>query len=91
MAHITLSIPDPIHAAMKAHPEIKWSEIARQSIIKQLQKVEGAVSGKELFRSLSKEAQKVVEEVSKLEWEKFYAQMKKKEWKRTTSLTQPSS
>ena len=36
MAHITLSVPDEVYKEMKRHPEIKWSEIARESIVRKL-------------------------------------------------------
>ena len=36
MANMTLAIPDDIHAAMKNHPDIKWSEVARQAFIARL-------------------------------------------------------
>lgn len=37
MANITLSIPDEVHKEMKKHSEIRWSEIARQAIIKRIE------------------------------------------------------
>lgn len=30
--NMTLGIPDEIHKIMKKHPEIKWTEVARQAI-----------------------------------------------------------
>ena len=32
MPNMTLSIPEPLHAKMKKHPEFKWSEVARKAI-----------------------------------------------------------
>jgi len=32
MVNMTLAIPKPIHDQMKKHPEIKWTEVARQAI-----------------------------------------------------------
>lgn len=32
MPNITLSLPDEVYQIVKAHREIRWSEIARQSI-----------------------------------------------------------
>ena len=32
MPNITLSIPDELHKIVKEHPEIKWSEVARQAM-----------------------------------------------------------
>ena len=34
MPNITLAIPDKIYEIIKKHKEIRWSEIARQAIIK---------------------------------------------------------
>lgn len=36
MANLTLSIPKDIHDEMQKHPEIKWSEVARQAIAKKI-------------------------------------------------------
>ena len=32
MVNVTFAVPEELHAKMKAHAEIKWSEIARQAI-----------------------------------------------------------
>ncbi len=37
MANLTLSIPDDLYKEMKKHPEIRWSEVARQSLRMKLQ------------------------------------------------------
>ncbi|MHA1438670.1 MAG: hypothetical protein ACTSPD_13940 [Promethearchaeota archaeon] len=39
MTNITFSIDDDIHKKMKEHPEIKWTEILRQSILTYLKKI----------------------------------------------------
>lgn len=39
MTNITFSIDDDVHRKMKEHPEIKWTEILRQSIINYPKKV----------------------------------------------------
>ena len=39
MANITLSIPDELHKVVKQHPEIKWSEVARQAMFEYAQKI----------------------------------------------------
>lgn len=36
MVNITLSMPKEVHKEMKKHPEIRWSEVARQAIIKKI-------------------------------------------------------
>jgi len=40
MPNMTLSIPEEIHEAMKKHKEIRWSEIARNSIVNYVKKLE---------------------------------------------------
>ena len=32
MVNVTLAVPEDLHRIMKSHPEIKWSEVARQAI-----------------------------------------------------------
>ncbi len=32
MANVTLAVPEELHTIMKSHPEIKWSEVARQAM-----------------------------------------------------------
>jgi hypothetical protein len=36
LGNITLSIPDDVHAWMREHPDIRWSEVARQAIVEKL-------------------------------------------------------
>jgi len=36
MVNMTLSIPNKIHEEMKKYSEIRWSEVARQAIVKKL-------------------------------------------------------
>jgi len=37
MANLTLSVPDDLYEEMKKHPEIRWSEVARQALAKKLE------------------------------------------------------
>ena len=55
MAHITLSIPDEIYTEMKKHPEIKWSEIARQNIVEKTLLMKRGLHTKEIFKILAKD------------------------------------
>ena len=32
MVNVTLAVPEELHDIMKRHPEIKWSEVARQAM-----------------------------------------------------------
>ena len=90
MAHITLSIPDDVYKEMKRHPEIKWSQVARETIIQKTKQLKGTIHGRDILKMLSPEAQKDVREIPLREWINFYKEMKKKEWKRTQLLTQLS-
>ena len=61
MTNMTLSIPDELAIKMKAFPEIRWSEIARQAIEKRVHDFE--IMNR--IASKSKLTQKDVEEISK--------------------------
>ncbi len=37
MPNLTLSVPEDLYAEMRKHPEIRWSEIARQALAKKLE------------------------------------------------------
>lgn len=88
MAHITLSIPDEIHREMKKHPEIKWSEIARQNIIEKAMALKKSMHIKDLLKLLPIETQKSIESADIKQSKKFFRDVKKKEWERTKYLTQ---
>ncbi len=88
MAHITLSIPDEVYNEMKKHSEIKWSEIARQSIIEKTILIKKSMHSKELRNLLSPETRKSIAQAPKREWVTFYGGIKKAGWKRTKYLTQ---
>jgi hypothetical protein len=69
MVNMTLSIPKEVHALMKKHSDIRWSEVARKAIIKKVETVEfmdklvkgsklteedSIILGKKINKSLSK-------------------------------------
>lgn len=97
MAHkknITLSVPLEMYDQMKKHPEIKWSQAAREGIAEQLMEVGGIVNGKVLLSMLPEETRKGIEEISKLSkesWREYYKGMKESEKRRLKLLTQASS
>jgi len=88
MAHITLSIPDEAYTEMKKHSEIKWSEIARQSILEKLDMLHNTMSAHAFYSLLSPVAQKKIAETPEKEWVSFTKKMKEHRWKRTKYLTQ---
>ncbi|HLD04362.1 MAG TPA: hypothetical protein VJG90_01460 [Candidatus Nanoarchaeia archaeon] len=89
MAHITLSIPDEVYKEMKRHPEIKWSEVARQSIIEKTTLLGGRVKAEDLFKTLPLETQQSILAADEKESIEFYKKVRKKAWKRTKYLTHP--
>ena len=40
MTNMTLAVPEELHAIIKKHKEIKWSEIAREALWNQARKLE---------------------------------------------------
>jgi hypothetical protein len=40
MTNVTFSVDDELNKRMKSHPEIKWSEVCRQAILKYLEEHE---------------------------------------------------
>src|SRR3989304_5892402 len=40
MANLTLRVPDTLYEALRRHPEIRWSEVARQALVRKLEEVE---------------------------------------------------
>jgi hypothetical protein len=40
LANVTLAVPEELRKIMKSHPEIKWSEVARQAIWEYARKLE---------------------------------------------------
>jgi len=88
MTNITFSIDDAIHKKMKNHPEIKWTEILRQSIIIYLEKIAetDVISIKDFRKRLDPEILKKVEELEEHEEIMFYKKAKKMEQERLTHL-----
>lgn len=40
MTNVTLAVPEELHKIMKNHPEIRWSEVARQAMWEYARKLE---------------------------------------------------
>ncbi len=91
--NITLSVPVEMYDQMKQHPDIKWSEAAREGIWRKIAEAGGIVSGKELIKMLPPDARAALERISKLPksgWKEYYRKMKESEKRRLKSLTQTS-
>jgi hypothetical protein len=39
MTNMTLALPEDLHRKMREHPEVKWSEVARQAIVRELDRL----------------------------------------------------
>jgi len=88
MTNITFSINDDIHKKMKEHPEIKWTEILRQSIINYLKKVEeiDVISIKDFKERLDPELLQKIEELDEQEEILIYKEEEKMEQERLNRL-----
>ncbi len=40
MPNVTLSVPEDLHREMRAHPEVRWAEVARRAFRDHLDKLE---------------------------------------------------
>ncbi len=90
--HITLSIPGEVYERIKKHPEVKWSQAARQGILDKLGEVEGIMRGEDFFNSLPAGTRAGIDGVAaKKGWGEYHKKARAKEWKRTKSLTRTSS
>ena len=87
MAHFTLSIPDDLFENMKRHPEIKWSEIVRQTITLYLQEIKDVSSSKDISNLLSKNTLESLSAISSKKAAMYNRRSAKEEWKRARSLT----
>ncbi|MEK6853703.1 MAG: hypothetical protein AABX60_00050 [Nanoarchaeota archaeon] len=91
--NITMSIPRLLYDQIKQHPEIKWSEVAREGMWRKIAEVGGIISGKELIKMLPPDARAALERISKLpksDWREYFRKMKESEKRRLKSLTQTS-
>ncbi|MGQ4833926.1 MAG: hypothetical protein ACP6IS_08510 [Candidatus Asgardarchaeia archaeon] len=89
--NVTFSFPRELYKKMKIHKEVNWSEVVRKAVSNHLKMIEigeKIIPMKELSKRL-KEVGLNMEEVSLEEAEKYYKEMREKEWKRT-STTQTS-
>ncbi len=85
MTNVTFSIDDDIHKKMKEHPEIKWTEILRNSIIEYLKKVEkiDVLPIEEFRKNLDQDILNMIEVLDEGEELKFYQKTKQQEKERT--------
>jgi len=63
MPNMTLSLPEQLHKKMKQHPELKWSDVARQAFEKRLKDLE-TLAWMDKVLANSKLTEKDVDEIS---------------------------
>lgn len=88
MTNITFSVNNDLHKKMKAHPEIKWTEILRQSLVNYLKKLEeiDVLPIKDFRERLDPELLKQINELDEHEEILFYQKAKKMEEERMNRL-----
>ncbi|MHA1466756.1 MAG: hypothetical protein ACTSP6_01595 [Promethearchaeota archaeon] len=88
MTNITFSVDDDLHKKMKQHPEIKWTEILRQSIMNYLKKVEemDVISIGNFRKRLNPDLIKKIKKLDEEEEISFYKEAKKMEQERLNHL-----
>ena len=70
MTNLTLSVPDDLYEEMKKHPEIRWSEVARQALAKKLddlRRLDALLSGSKLS---DEDVESVAKSVKEGVWKK---------------------
>ena len=88
MTNITFSVDDDLHKQMKEHPEIKWTEILRQSILNYLKKVEeiDELSIEDFRTRLDPKLFSRIEELNEQDEILFYKKVKEKNHERLDYL-----
>ena len=80
MRTITVRVPDELYKRMKMHKEINWSEVIRNAIRAELERVESVSTGAEIVERLKRigvDEREIVEEPPQGE-EEFQKELKKK-------------
>ncbi len=65
MVNVTLAVPEELHRMMKSHPEIKWSEIARQAMWEYAKRLELLDSIAQKSKMTEKEAEEIGKSIKK--------------------------
>lgn len=91
MPHITLSIPQDVYDLMKRHPEVKWTQIVRQSIRDYVDELEGESSMERIRDKLDPAVLAAIPDVSKEDAKDWVRKMREKGWKKRASWTRTHS
>ncbi len=77
MPNLTLSLTAEVYEAMKKHPEIRWSEVARQAITKRLRDLETLDAILSKSRLTERDVRELSEKVNRKVWEQHAYLVKK--------------
>ncbi|MHA1719086.1 MAG: hypothetical protein ACTSWX_01035 [Promethearchaeota archaeon] len=88
MTNITFSISKDLHQRIRAHPEIKWSEIVRRSIREFLLKIEERekITTEQLKEILGKDTLEIIDSLDPKLETKFTEKIDKMEQERLQNL-----
>lgn len=75
VVNVTLSIPEALYKKMKKHPELNWSEIARQSIRKRIRDLEILDQIVAKSKMTMEDALEIGEMVKKSSWKKMKSEI----------------
>ncbi len=82
MTHLTLSVPKKTFDTIKRHPEIKWTEIARQSLVAYADEIEGVTTTDEIRLLLGPKLVKSIDSFDEEKSKVLFKKMEEGEWKR---------
>ena len=80
MRTITVRVPDELYKRMKMHKEINWSEVIRDAIRAELERIESVSTGAEIMERLKRmgvDEREIIEEPPQGE-EEFQKELKRK-------------
>lgn len=84
MPNLTLSVSPELYEAMKRHPEIRWSEIARRAIARRLEDLDALDAMLSKSTLTESDVRELAEKVNRGMWERHaYLAEKKHPGKRT--------
>jgi len=76
MANLTLSIPDDLYEEMRKHPEIRWSEVARQALKRKLDDLRRLDALLRESRLTERDVAEVGQEIKERVWKRHRKAMK---------------
>jgi len=88
MTNVTFSVDKEMHKKMKAHPEVKWSEILRRAIKEYLDKIEAPnqISVEELRNQIDNETLEILDNLDTKKEIAYYKKIKELESERMKRL-----